>query len=307
MRAARIDGYGARLRLVDAPAPSPGEGQALVRVYAAALNPLDLKLRDGAMQAFFPLSFPYTPGTDFAGVVAGVGPGARRFRPGDRVVGRLDPTRGGAFADLVAIDESELAAVPARFSWVDAAGIPTAGGTAWQALFEVAHLTRGQTLLVHGGAGGVGSFAVQLGRAAGAHVVATATGAGIELARGLGAERVVDYASESFAAHLAAVDVVLDTVGGDVQQRSFEVLRPGGMLVSTTSPPDAARAEARGVAAAFVFHTSDGARLGRLIDTLDARSLAVLVDRTVPFGSIDEAFAHQGSGSARGKVVLELG
>lgn len=307
MRAARMDGYGAPPRLVDVQVPTPGHGEALVRVHAAALNPLDLKLQTGAMDAFFPLSFPYTLGTDFAGVVERVGPGTHRFKAGDRVVGRVDPTRGGAFADFVAIEDGQLAAVPSGISWVDAAGVPTAGGTAWQALFEAAHLTAEQTLLVHGGAGGVGSFAIQLGRATGARVVTTATGAGVEIARDLGAHQVIDYANDSFTASLSQVDVVLDTVGGDTQRRSFDVLRRSGVLVSTTSPPDEARARDLGVSAMFVLHSSDGPRLGKLMERLDARSLRVLVDRALPLSEVDRALARQASGEAQGKIVLLLG
>lgn len=307
MRAARIDGYVAAPRLVDVPVPSIGDGDVLVRVHAAAVNPLDLKLQSGAMRAYFPLAFPYTLGTDFAGVVERVGPGAHRFRPGDRVVGRMDPTRGGAFADFVAIQEGQLASVPDGVAWTDAAGVPTAGGTAWQALFEVGHLRAEQTLLVHGGAGGVGSFAIQLGRATGARVVATATGAGIEVARGLGADQVIDYAKASFSTGLAGVDVVLDTVGGDTQRSSFDVLRPGGFLVSTTSPPDEVRASDVGVSAMFVFHTSDGPRLARLMERLAAGALRVLVDGSFPLPEVERALARQASGEARGKIVIDLG
>ncbi len=222
------------------------------------------------------------------------------------MVGRTDPTRGGALAEFAVIPAATLAAAPTRVSLEETAGIPTAAGTAWQALFEVASLKRGQTLLVHAGAGGVGSFAIQLARSAGARVVATASGSGIELARQLGADQVIDYRSEDFAETLSDIDVVLDTVRDDTQQRSFGVLRLGGRLVSITSPPDEALAKAHNVAATFVFHQSDGSRLEKIAERIDAGTLRILVDRRVPLGALDDAFRHQGSGRARGKIILSV-
>jgi len=184
--------------------------------------------------------------------------------------------------------------------------VPTAAGTAWQALFEVAGLKAGHTVLIHGGAGGVGGFAIQLAREAGARVVATASGDGIEIARGLGADKVIDYRSQPFEDAVADVDVVLDTIGGDTQQRSFGVLRAGGFLAATASPPDEALAKAHGVQAAFVFHQSDAPRLGKLLDLVDAGKLEVLIDRTVPLDRFSEAFGHQASGRAKGKIIVTM-
>jgi len=306
MRSARIHGYGMAPVLDAAPVPEIGPDQVLVRVHAASLNPLDVKLQGGAMHGFFPLTFPYTVGTDLSGTVERAGPNAGRWREGDRVVARVDPTSGGAVAEFAAVPADYLAAAPKTASLEAAAALPTAAGTAWQALFEAADLRPGQTVLVHAGAGGVGSFAIQLARIVGARVIATASGTGIDIARRRGADQVMDYRAEDFAGALSDVDVVLDTVGGETQQRSFAVLRPGGTLVSTVSPPDVSLATAHGVAATFVFHSSDAARLEKIVERVNAGALTVLLDRTVPLRDFGDAFGYQASGRARGKVVLAL-
>jgi NADPH:quinone reductase-like Zn-dependent oxidoreductase len=306
MKAARTHGYGADLAMEDVPVPKAGPDQVLVRVKAASLNPLDVKLHSGAMHGFFPLAFPYTLGTDLAGTVERTGPGVTGWQAGEAVVARLDPTSGGAFAEFALLPAHYLAAAPKAVSLDDAAGIPTAAGTAWQALFEVAGLNTGQTVLIHAGAGGVGSFAVQLAREAGARVIATASGTGVEIARRLGADRVIDYTAEDFAGELSDVGLVLDTVGGETQQRSFGVLRAGGSLVSTVSPPDEALAKAHDVTASFVFHQSDAKRLGTIIARLNAGSLRILVDRTVPLTAFSDAFRYQASARARGKIILSV-
>lgn len=306
MDAVRIHEYGAVPVIEDVPVPDVGPDEVLVRVKAAGLNPLDVQLVSGRMHGFFPLTFPYTLGTDFAGTVERPGASAGHWRQGDRVVARLDPTKGGALAGFATVPATYLVAAPERVSLEEAAGLPTAAGTAWQALFEVADLQRGQTVLIHAGAGGVGSFAIQLARTVGARVIATASGTGIEVARQLGADQVIDYRAERFEDKLSDIDVVLDTVRDDTQQRSFGVMRSGGHLVSTTSPPDEALAKAHNVRAAFVFHQSDGNRLGKIIEGLNAGRLKVLMDRTVPLKDFGSALEHQASGRARGKIIVTL-
>jgi len=306
MKAARIHGYGAEPVMEDVPVPEAGPNQVLVRVKATSLNPLDVKLHSGVMHGFFPLAFPYTLGTDLTGIVERTGAGVTGWQAGDAVVARLDPTSGGAVAEFALLPAGYLAAAPKTVSLDDAAGIPTAAGTAWQALFEVGGLKGGQTVLVHAGAGGVGSFAVQLAREMGARVIATASGSGIEIARRLGADQVIDYTAADFAGNLSDVDLVLDTIGGETQQQSFGVLRTGGVLISTVSPPDEALAKAHGVMASFVFHQSDAARLGRIVERLDAGSLSILVDRTVALAKFSDAFRYQASGRARGKIILSV-
>nr|WP_300309431.1 NADP-dependent oxidoreductase [Halomonas sp.] len=306
MKAIRITDYEAAPVLEHITKPRPESGQVLVRVRAASLNPLDFKLQRGYMDQFFPLTFPYTLGTDLAGEIEQVGTDVEGWAVGDQIVARTDPTAGGAFADYAVVPVDYLAKAPINVPLAEAAAIPTAAGTAWQAFFETANLAEGQTVLIHAGAGGVGSFAIQLARKAGARVIATASGSGLDIIRRLGADKVIDYRSEDFVQKVSDIDVVLETIGGETQQRSFEVLRAGGRLLATTLPPDEALAKAHNVAADFVFHTSDGQRLGHVLKAIDQDGLKVLVDRMVPLAEFTTAFEHQASGRARGKIIVKL-
>jgi NADPH:quinone reductase-like Zn-dependent oxidoreductase len=306
MKSASIHDYGVDPRLEEAPVPEIGADEVLVRVKAVGINPLDLLLQGGKRREVFPLTFPYTPGTDLAGTVERAGPLAVRWRPGDRVVARLDPIRGGALAEFAVVPAAQLVAVPESVALEDAAGLPTAAGTAWQALFEIAQRRGGQSVLVHGGAGGVGSFAVQLARIAGARVIATASGSGVEIARHLGADQVIDYRQQNFAETLSDIDVVIDPVGGETQQRSFGVLRAGGVLVAAATPPDEALAKAHKVTATRIFHKSESGRLNLLVGLMEAGTLRVLVDRKLPLANLDEALRHQATGRARGKIIVTL-
>lgn len=306
MKAARIHGYNEAPIVEDIATPAIGADAVLIRVAAAALNPLDTKMQTGAMHEFFPVEFPYTIGTDLAGTIDRVGSNVTEWHAGDRIVARTDPSKGGALAEFAVVPVSYLAKAPASVAIEQAVGAPTAAATAQQALFEVAGLKAGQTVLIHAGAGGVGSFAVQLARDAGARVIATASGDGLDIARRLGADQVIDYKAQAFEDVVSDVDVVLDTVGGDTQARSFGVLRRGGTLVSTVAPPDEALATAHGVAASFVFHQSDAGRLSKVLAMIETGKLEVLVDRTVPLNTFPDAFSYQASGRARGKIILTM-
>lgn len=304
MKAIRIIGYKAEPVLEDITKPVPTSGQVLIRVRAAGLNPLDVKLQRGDMDQFFPLTFPYTLGTDLAGDIEQLGPDVEGWALGDQVVARTDPTAGGAFAEYALVPAELLAKAPGTLPLKEAAGIPTAAGTAWQALFESAELAEGQKVLIHAGTGGVGSFAIQFAHSVGARVFATASGSGLDIVRLLGADRGIDYRCEDFVQKVADIDVVLDTMGGETQQRSFDVLRTGGHLLSTVMPPDETLAAAHNVTAGFVFHASDGQRLARVSKAIDQYGMQVLVDRTVPFTEFIQAFQHQASGHAQGKIII---
>ncbi|RCS21387.1 NADP-dependent oxidoreductase, partial [Phyllobacterium salinisoli] len=302
MKAVRISGYNAAPMLGEIPRPAAAAGEVLVRVVAAALNPLDVKLQLGYMEQFFPLQFPYTLGTDLAGEIEEIGADVQGWSVGDKIVARTDPTAGGAFAEYAVVPSNYLAKAPSTIPLEDAAGIGTAAGTAWQALFESVALGSGQSILIHAGAGGVGSFAIQFARNAGARVFATASGDGTAIARQLGADKVIDYHASDFTRDISDVDVVLDTVGGDTQQQSYKVLRTGGHLLATALSPDEAFARAHNVETGFVFHSSNGERLRRIVDVIGERGIKVLLDRKTPVNSFTEAFAHQASGRARGKI-----
>jgi len=306
MKALRIHGYGKDLVLDEIAVPDFGPDEVLVRTNVASFNPLDVKLQSGAMDGYFPLTFPYTLGTDLSGIVQRVGSNVTRWKEGDEIIARVDPTSGGAFAEFIAVPAAYVATAPTTVSLEDAAGIPTVACTAWKALFENADLKAGESVLIHAGAGGVGSFAIQFAHNAGAQVIATASGDGIEIARRLGAGQVIDYKSEDFTKTVSGVDVVLDTLAGETQTRSFAVLRPGGMLVATPFPPDEELAKAHGVRASFVFFQSDGALLQNVVEKIDAKRMTVLVDRTFPLTSFRDAFTYQASGRARGKILVSV-
>ena len=222
MKAIRIHEFGGpeQLRCEDAPVPQPGEGQVLVRVKAASVNPIDWKLASGAMQAFRPIELPWIPGGDFAGVVEAVGPGVTNVNTGDQVYG--DTPSGGSYAELVAASADMIASQPPKLTAVEAASLPLAGQTAWQAIFDHGQLQAGQTILVHGAAGGVGGYAVQFARWKGARVLATASAEDEEYVRTLGADVVIDYRATRFESVARDVDLVLDLIGGDTQERSFD-------------------------------------------------------------------------------------
>ncbi|MHC1550730.1 NADP-dependent oxidoreductase [Phyllobacterium sp. K27] len=306
MKAVRISGYNAAPSLEEIAKPVPAAGEVLIRVKAAGLNPLDVKLHRGYMEQFFPLQFPYTLGTDLAGSIEEIGPDVSGWSVGDQVIARTDPTAGGAIAEYVVVPASYLAMAPSSVPLDDAAGIPTAAGTAWQALFESVNLASGQSVLIHAGAGGVGSFAIQFARDAGARVSATASGDGVSIARQLGADKVIDYRSSDFTKSISDADVVLDTIGGDTQQQSYSVLRVGGNLLAIAMPPDKTLAKAHKVEAGFVFHASDGERLRRVVEAIVKGDLTILIDRKVPLDRFAQAFAHQASERARGKIIVEV-
>ncbi|MBN6040412.1 NADP-dependent oxidoreductase [Amycolatopsis sp. 195334CR] len=306
MKATRLSGYGAPPVLDEVADPKPGRNEVLVRVAGAAVNPLDLKIAAGYLRDFFPVEFPYTLGTDVAGSVVEVGADVGDRAVGDAVVARLDPSTGGAFAELAVVPADQIVPAPTTIPLSLAAGAVTSAATALQALTEVAGVRPGHTVLVHAGAGGVGSFAVQIARRLGARVVTTVSKAGADLAAELGAHQVIDYREQDFGSAVADVDVVIDTVGGAVEARSLDVLRPGGLLVAVSGPPEVERAAARGLRAEFVFHASDATRLARVMSLIDD-GLRVAVDSRYALDHAAAALEYLTDGHAKGKVILTAG
>lgn len=312
MKAVQIYQYGSidNAVLEEIPVPEIGLDEVLVQVEAASINPLDVKLISGDMKDYFPLTMPYTVGTDLSGTVVEAGLLAARWKQGDRVIARLEPGsslsqhRGGAFAEFVVVPAQLLTTAPTKLDLATSAGLPTVAGTAWQALFETAHLEAGQTVLVHAGAGGVGSLAVQIAKYIGAHVISTASAANADLVRSLGADQVIDYRAEDSSVALRDVDVVLDTIGGETLSKSYQVVKPGGFLISIVMPPDQEQAEAHGITATFIGHASDAARLDLISGLCDAGKLRVIVDRTLHLSDVQDGLAYSASGRARGKILL---
>jgi NADPH:quinone reductase-like Zn-dependent oxidoreductase len=310
MQAVRMHEYGGPevLRHEDAPRPDPAPGEVLVRVHGAGINPVDWKVRAGMFREFIPHALPLVPGWDVSGTVEWPGPNVGRFEHGDEVYTRLDVRRDGAYAEYVAVPSQDLARKPRTIDHLHAAAVPLAALTAWQALFEPAHaeLARGQTLLVHGAAGGVGHFAVQLGKWRGARVIATGSTGNEGFLRELGADVFIDYTRSRFEELAGEVDVVLDTLGGDTQHRSWNLLRAGGALVATVEPPSADEAQRRGVRASLVSTQTNVRHLNELTALIDASTVRPVVSRILPLGQARKAHELMEAGHLRGKLVLDV-
>jgi NADPH:quinone reductase-like Zn-dependent oxidoreductase len=309
MKAIRIHGRGGPDHLVyqDAPQPHPGPGEVLVRVYATGIIANELKWDETYQTtAGSPRALPIA-GRDLSGVVEELGPGVTTLVKGSEVYAMLGYGRDGAEADYTIALPNELAPKPSTLDHVQAAAVPLSALTAWQALFDHAHLAAGQTVLIHGGAGGVGVFAVQLVHWAGAQVIATASASNRDFLRELGANQIIDYTTTRFEEVVHGVDLVFDTVGGDTLQRSWQVIKPGGVLVSIVSPPPSA-AVAKGHGVRFVWFVVEPNRdeliqIGALIDVGQLRPI---IDTVFPLVQARQAYEQAAKGHTRGKIVLRV-
>jgi NADPH:quinone reductase-like Zn-dependent oxidoreductase len=306
MRAARIGRYGAdALEVVEVPTPRPGAGEVLVEVHAASLNPIDWKLADGRLRSHFDPPLPHVMGRDFSGVVAAVGETVEGLSVGEAVYGVGAAARDGSHAEYVAVEPKLLARRPRGLSHVEAAALPLAGLSAIAGVIATADVRRGQKVLVHAGAGGVGSLAIQMARHLGAHVAATASAANLDYVRRLGAEVAIDYARDDFAPRLRGYDAVFDTMGGEVHRRSFAVLRPGGViawLVAAPLPPP----ERDDVAARQAVVRYETAVLDRLTALVESGAVKPQVGTTLPLAEAPRAYALSRAGHVRGKIVLQV-
>ncbi|WP_330300592.1 NADP-dependent oxidoreductase [Streptomyces sp. NBC_00503] len=333
MKAFMVEWYGdkAGVRGGEMPDPQVGADDVLVRIHAAGVNPLDLKIRDGDFKAILPYRLPLVLGNDLAGVVVRVGPAVTRFAVGDEVYARPDKDRIGTFAELIAVHQDDVAIKPATLTMAEAASLPLVALTAWQALVERARVQPGQKVLIHAGAGGLGTIAVQLAKQLGAHVATTASTASVDLVKELGADVVIDYKRQAFETVLDGYDVVLDTLGGETLEKSLRVLKPGGKVISVAGPPDAAfarelganailrlamsalsfktrrRAKRLGVTYSFLFMKASGDQLRELTPLIDAGKIRPVVDRVFPFEATREALEYVEKGRAKaGKVVVAM-
>ena len=310
MKAVRIHQYGGPevLFFEEIQRPKPGSGELLIKVHAASVNPGDWKVREGYLQEYFPLSLPAIIGADFSGIVEATGSGVKQFKRGDEVYSsNLDLTKGGAYAEYILANESEVAFKPKSVDHIHAAGIPVGGQTAWQALFDTAKLRAGQKVLIHAAAGGVGIFAVQFAKAKGAYVIGTASGKNQAFLRELGVDEAIDYEKTRFEDVVHDADVVLDTIGGDVQERSWKALKKGGALVSVVSPPNAETAAKYGVRALFyvLSHTSSP-NLVEIARLVDSGQVKTVVDTVLPLAQARRAHELSAQGHVRGKIVLKV-
>ncbi len=332
MKAFILDRYGSKvaLRAGEMADPDVREDEVLVQVHAAGVNLLDSKIRSGEFKLILPYRAPFVLGHDVAGVVVRVGARVKHFKPGDEVYARPADHRIGTFAELIAVQEKDVALKPKKLTMEEAASLPLVGLTAWQALVERGQLKRGQKVFIQAGSGGVGTFAIQLAKHLGATVATTTSTSNVELVRSLGADVVVDYKKEDFETKLSDYDLVLHSQDGKALEKSLRVLRTGGRLVSISGPPDpdfadeigapwfvklvtrllsfGARRKAKslGTAFSFLFMKASGDQLRKIAALIDAGAVRPVVDKVFPFQSTNEALAYVETGRARGKVVIKV-
>lgn len=307
MKAIRIHTYGNAdvLTYENAPRPAPGEGEMLIKVHAASINPFDVAVRAGYMASYFNHTLPLILGTDISGVVEELGPSADSYSPGDAVYARAGVYRDGSYADYAVASIAEVAAKPQSLDHIHSASIPHVTLTAWQALFEMAGLSEGQTVLIHGAAGGVGHIAVQLAKWRGAHVIGTAS-VNYDLLESLGVDQAIDYSKTAFEDVVQDVDVVLDIMGGDTLERSWSILKRGGFLVSTVEEPSADVAEAHGVRAGMVVTSPPVAEtLEKIADLVSAGHINPVVSTVLPLEEVKKGHQLVETKHARGKIVLQ--
>ncbi|WP_049399688.1 MULTISPECIES: NADP-dependent oxidoreductase [Stenotrophomonas] len=332
MQAFIIDRYGKKEagRIGEMPEPEVRDDDVLIQVHAASVNALDSKIKSGEFKLILPYRFPLILGNDVAGTVIRVGARVRSFKVGDEVYTRPDDDRIGTFAERIAVKESSLALKPSNLSMAEAASLPLVALTAWQTLVETAKLKKGQKVLIQAGSGGVGTIAIQLAKHLGAFVATTTSTANIDWVKALGADVVIDYKKQDFTTVLRDYDVVLNSLGNDELNKSLQVLKPGGHLISISGPPTPAFAAARGLAwplkqvlrllsfgirnkakkkgsqYTFVFMRADGAQLREIASLVEAGAIRPVVDKVFPLQDTDKALAYVDGGRAKGKVVVQV-
>ncbi|MBB3242165.1 NADPH:quinone reductase-like Zn-dependent oxidoreductase [Pseudomonas sp. Tn43] len=331
MKAFFIDHYGKRNGAIgEVPDPTVGAHDVLIQVHATSVNPLDSKIRTGEFKMILPYSFPLVLGNDLAGVVVRTGAAVKRFKPGDEVYARPPEKRIGTFAELIAVNENALALKPLNLSMAEAASIPLVALTAWQALVETAQLKKGQKVLIHAGSGGVGTLAIQLAKHLGAFVATTTSTSNVDWLKALGADVVIDYKQQNFESELHGYDVVLNSLGADVLEKSLKVLKPGGQLISISGPPTAQfaleqglswalrqvmrllsggirrKARKHGVSYTFLFMRANGAQLQNITTLIEAGVIKPVIDRSFSFESTAEALRYVEQGKSKGKVTITI-
>ena len=333
MRAYVLEHYGGPegSRLMDVPAPTPGPRDILVEVRAAGLNPVDFKSRQGMLRPIWRPRLPFRLGNELAGEVVAVGREITRFRAGDRVFARVAKDRAGAFAEQACVDEDHAALMPRALDFTAAAAVPLAALTALQALRDELAVEPGQNVFISGGAGGVGSFAIQIAKWLGARVTTTASKRGEALVRSLGCDEVIDYTTQDISKAGRRFDAGFDLIGGKTLAQMFDIMKPGTRIISVAALPEPqtaikdlggsrtlaalfwvlsygirARARRAGIGYRYLFMRPSGSDLAQLGDLIDQGTLKVVVDRTYPLAKVAEALAYVESGRAKGKVVVTV-
>jgi len=331
MRAMVIDSYGkVPMRLAEMPTPKIGEYEVLAEIHAASINPVDFKIRDGKVKLLVKYKVPLILGNDFSGVVVKVGTKVTRFKVGDEIYARPRKSKIGTFAEYIAIHEDDIALKPENLSFEEAASIPLVGLTTYQALTDILHLQKGQKILIQAGAGGVGTFAIQLAKLMGATVATTASEAGANLVKSLGADKIINYKTEKFEEILKNYDAVFDTLGGELLEKSFEVIKSGGKIVSVSGLPNARFGKEYGsgffktllfsaashkltalekkhkVQYTFLFMKPSGEQLRIIANFIETGKIKPIIDRVFPFENAQKAMEYAESGRAKGKIILKI-
>jgi alcohol dehydrogenase len=331
MRAMVIDRYGkVPMRLVEMPTPEISEYEVLAEIHAASFNPIDFKIRDGKVKLLVNYKMPLILGNDFSGVVTKVGSKVTRFKIGDEIYARPRKSKIGTFAEYIAIHEDDIALKPKNLSFGEAASIPLVGLTTYQALTDILQLQKGQKILIQAGAGGVGTFAIQLAKLMGAFVATTASEAGANIVKSLGADEIINYKTEKFEKILKNYDAVFDTLGGEILEKSFEVIKSGGKIVSVSGLPNArfgkeygsgffktllfatashkltALEKKHNARYTFLFMKPSGEQLRIIANYIETGKIKPIIDRVLPFKDAQKAMEYAESGRAKGKIILKI-
>ncbi|MED0978478.1 NADP-dependent oxidoreductase [Bacillus paramycoides] len=331
MKAMIIDKYGkVPMRMTEMPTPEINEYEVLAEIHAASINPIDFKIRDGKVKMLLKYKMPLTLGNDFSGVIVKVGAKVNHFKVGDEIYARPRKDKIGTFAEYIAIHENDIALKPKNLSFEEAASIPLVGLTSYQALHDIIQLQKGQKILIHAGSGGVGTFAIQLAKIMGAHVTTTASEAGENLVKSLGADEIINYKTEKFEDILKNYDAVFDTIGGTTLEKSFDIIKSGGKIVSVSGMPNARFGKEFGsgffktllfslasnkltslekkhnAQYSFLFMKPSGDQLRIIANYIESRKIKPVIDRVFPFEDAQKAMEYSESGRAKGKIIIKI-
>ncbi|HDR7793700.1 TPA: NADP-dependent oxidoreductase [Bacillus luti] len=331
MRAMVIDKYGkVPMRMIEVPTPEINENEVLAEIHAASINPIDFKIRDGKVKMLLKYDMPLILGNDFSGVIVKVGAKVTRFKVGDEIYARPRKNKIGTFAEYIAIHEDDIALKPKNLSFEEAASIPLVGLTSYQALHDIMQLQKEQKILIHAGSGGVGTFAIQLAKIMGATVATTASEAGANLVKSLGADEIINYKTEKFEDILTNYDAVFDTIGGTTLEKSFNIIKSGGNIVSVSGMPNArfgkefgsgffktflfslaskkltALEKKHNAQYSFLFMKPSGDQLRIIANYIEAGKIKPIIDRVFPFEDAQKAMEYSEAGRAKGKIIVKI-
>ncbi|WP_242268009.1 NADP-dependent oxidoreductase [Bacillus cereus group sp. BfR-BA-01352] len=331
MKAMIIDKYGkVPMRMAEVPTPEINEYEVLAEIYAASINPIDFKIRDGKVKMLLKYEMPLILGNDFSGVITKVGSKVTRFKVGDEIYARPRKNKIGTFAEYIAIHEDDIALKPKNLSFEEAASIPLVGLTSYQALHDIMQLQKGQKILIHAGSGGVGTFAIQLAKIMGATITTTASEAGANLVKSLGADEIINYKTEKFEDILKDYDAVFDTIGGTTLEKSFNIIKSGGNIVSVSGMPNArfgkefgsgffktllfslaskkltALEKKHNARYSFLFMKPSGDQLRTIANYIEAGKIKPIIDRVFSFEDAQKAMEYSEAGRAKGKIIVKI-